>query len=88
MEGKYRNKYRVSSARLEGWDYGSHGLYFVTICTKDRIRYFGEIEDPTESETQKSSGQRSESGTQSIASLRMTEIGKIANQYWTDVHEC
>lgn len=42
-EEKFQNKYRISSARLPNWDYGSHGLYFVTICTKDRINYFGEI---------------------------------------------
>jgi len=78
MEGKYRNKYRTSSARLEGWDYGSHGLYFVTICTKDRVKYFGEIEGNTGSETQRSE-------TQSIASLQMTEIGKIAYQNWENI---
>lgn len=42
---KYQNKYRVQPARLANWDYGSHGLYFVTICTKDRINHFGVIEE-------------------------------------------
>jgi len=45
MEDRYQNKYRVSSPRLSRWDYGSHGLYFVTICTKDRVHNFGEIEN-------------------------------------------
>lgn len=40
---KFKNKYRIPSARLQTWDYGSHGLYFVTICTKNRQHYFGEI---------------------------------------------
>lgn len=40
---KYRNKYRVPSARLEKWDYSSAGYYFVTICTKNREPYFGQI---------------------------------------------
>ena len=31
----YKNKYRIPSARLEGWDYGSHGFYFVTICVRE-----------------------------------------------------
>ncbi len=75
MEGKYKNRYNVSSSRLTGWDYGSNGLYFVTICTKDRVRYFGEIEDNIGSDTQNSE-------TQSIVSLRMTEIGKIAYDNW------
>ncbi|WP_183565330.1 hypothetical protein [Mucilaginibacter sp. SP1R1] len=43
MEDKFQNRYSISSPRLAGWDYGAHGLYFVTICTKDRIPYFGEI---------------------------------------------
>ena len=30
----YKNKYRVESTRLAGWDYSSPGYYFVTICTK------------------------------------------------------
>jgi putative transposase len=71
MEGKYRGKYRTSSARLTGWDYGSNGLYFITICTKDRVRYFGEIEsNDREMQSPK---------TQSIASLRKTEIGEVAH---------
>lgn len=43
MTEKYKGKYRITPARLSGWDYGSHGLYFITICTKNRINYFGEI---------------------------------------------
>jgi REP-associated tyrosine transposase len=39
----FRNKYRVPSARLKGWDYGRGGAYFVTICTRHRTCYFGEI---------------------------------------------
>ena len=45
MEPKYRNKYRIPSTRLQNWDYGWDAIYFVTICTKDRIHYFGEIND-------------------------------------------
>ncbi|MFN8356389.1 MAG: transposase [Spirosomataceae bacterium] len=38
----YKNKYRIESARLRGWDYASEGAYFITICTKDRQHFFGE----------------------------------------------
>jgi putative transposase len=31
--------------RLKNYDYSSSGYYFVTFCTKNRIDYFGEIED-------------------------------------------
>lgn len=40
---KFKNKYRISSARLQSWDYGSTGAYFITICTDDREYFFGEI---------------------------------------------
>ncbi len=43
MEEKYKNKYRISSVRLKNWDYTSNAAYFITICTQDRINYFGEI---------------------------------------------
>jgi REP element-mobilizing transposase RayT len=39
----FRNRYRVPSARLRGWDYGGGGMYSVTICTQHRICHFGEI---------------------------------------------
>ncbi len=39
----YKNKYRIASARLQTWDYASEGAYFITICTKDRIHYFGDV---------------------------------------------
>ena len=33
--------------RLANYDYSSNGLYFITVCAKDRIHYFSEItEDP------------------------------------------
>ena len=41
----FKNKYRIASTRLQTWEYGSPGLYFITICTKDRKHYFGEIEN-------------------------------------------
>lgn len=40
---KFKNKYRIPTNRLKGYDYGAHGLYFVTICTKEKIHYFGTI---------------------------------------------
>ena len=40
----YRNKYRISSARLPSWDYSSPGYYFVTVCTNYFVEYFGGVE--------------------------------------------
>lgn len=39
----FKDKYRIQSARLFGYDYAWPGYYFVTICTKNRVNYFGEI---------------------------------------------
>lgn len=38
-------EYWRKSIRLDGWDYRFPSFYFVTICTKDRHHYFGEIRD-------------------------------------------
>ncbi len=43
MPEKFQNKYRIPSARLKNWDYGSNAIYFVTICTHERKHFFGEI---------------------------------------------
>ncbi|MCC7319306.1 MAG: hypothetical protein IT219_12300 [Bacteroidales bacterium] len=40
---KFKNKYGIPSARLHHWDYGSAALYFITICTKNREHYIGDI---------------------------------------------
>ena len=40
---KFKNKYRIPSARLENWDYGANGAYFITICTHKMQHYFGEV---------------------------------------------
>jgi putative transposase len=40
MEQKQRK-----SPRASWYDYTSPGWYFITICTKDRTHYFGEIQD-------------------------------------------
>jgi REP element-mobilizing transposase RayT len=33
------------SNRLKNYDYSKNGYYFITICTKNRINYFGEIQN-------------------------------------------
>ena len=43
MEKKFKNKYRILSNRLRGWDYSSNGHYFITIVTAYRENLFGEI---------------------------------------------
>ncbi|SHM45493.1 REP element-mobilizing transposase RayT [Cyclobacterium lianum] len=42
---KFKNKYRIASARAQWWDYGWNAVYFITICTRNREHFFGEIND-------------------------------------------
>ena len=43
-DDKFQDKYRINTARAWWHDYDG-GAYFITICTKGREHYFGEIED-------------------------------------------
>lgn len=72
MSEKFRNRYRIESTRLKHWDYGSNGAYFITICTKNRIHYFGTVVE-----------------TKGLVSpqLQLSEIGKIADQFWLAIPE-
>jgi REP element-mobilizing transposase RayT len=44
-ENKFKNIYRIKSARKAGYDYTNDGWYFVTICTKNMEPFFGKITD-------------------------------------------
>jgi len=45
MVEKFRDKYRIPSNRLRGWNYASSGHYYITIVTAGRNRLFGEIKN-------------------------------------------
>jgi REP element-mobilizing transposase RayT len=45
MNEKYKNKYRIASARAVWWDYGWAGAYFITIITRNRVHCFGNIKN-------------------------------------------
>ena len=70
---KFQNKYRIKSARAVWHDYNG-GNYFITICTKNREHYFGEIVSHVE--------------TGRAPSLQMTEIGKftLENLHKINIH--
>ena len=40
----FHQRYRIPSMRLSGWNY-ANGQYFVTICTHDRVPWFGHIQN-------------------------------------------
>jgi REP element-mobilizing transposase RayT len=91
---KYRNKYRNDSTRLNNRAYGANGSYFVTLVTKNRKNYFGNIECHSNNfQTQAVASRNVE--TQNLASqqngehhfklVHLTDIGKIAHQYWMEI---
>jgi REP element-mobilizing transposase RayT len=41
----FKNKFRVESSRLKDWDYSTPWWYYVTICTKDKQCWFGEVKN-------------------------------------------
>lgn len=70
MKQKYRNTYNVRSDRKPRYDYASRGWYFITICTKTGIQYFGKFIQPTHSTS---------------STFHATEIGRIAEEYWHEI---
>jgi REP element-mobilizing transposase RayT len=71
----FNNKYRIPSARLQNWNYANEAMYFVTICTKNRQNYFGEI--ITNVETPYMASLQTDT-----PKIQLTEIGKIAHSEW------
>lgn len=76
MSDKFKNKYRIPTNRLPGFDYGSQGYYFVTICTKDRLHYFGEIINVVEPHHCAALPQNQ---------MILSDIGNIAKQFMIDI---
>jgi REP element-mobilizing transposase RayT len=40
----FKNKYRIESSRLKGYDYSSLGEYFITIDSKSMVEWFGTVQ--------------------------------------------
>jgi REP element-mobilizing transposase RayT len=66
MSDKFQNKYRIPSARLKNWDYGRNAASFVTICTQNRISWFGEMQMDTDA----------------MLCVSLSPIGKIVQTEW------
>jgi len=75
MDDRFKSKYRIASTRLTGWDYGSTSLYYITICTKDKLRYFGEIVAGLNEDYQED------------ALLNPSAIGKVAFENWLSISD-
>ena len=70
---KFKDKYRVESARLRGWDYASAGWYFVTICTHQRACVVLQPVTPAGSVTAR------------VGAARMLALGRLAEERIADV---
>ncbi len=87
---QFEDKYRVDTFRLKNWDYGSNGLYFITICTKNRIPYFVTPVEPHDCAAHDCAAHdcaTQDCTTQNRTTLVYTEIGKIANQFWSEIRK-
>jgi REP element-mobilizing transposase RayT len=74
---KWQNKYRTQSARMEGYDYGQNGAYFITICTRNKQCYFGEILDLPVVETPFMASFE--------PTMQLNEMGLLAEKYWLEI---
>jgi REP element-mobilizing transposase RayT len=83
----YENKYRIEPTRLTGFDYGSNAAYFITICTKDRINYLGNIVEtdnyPFNVEPHDYASHSNETGN--CPFLQKTPIANITEQFWFEI---
>lgn len=41
----FGEKYRNETTRLKNWDYSRNAIYLITLVTRDRENYFGEIKN-------------------------------------------
>lgn len=95
MNQKYKDKYRIPSTRLSSWNYNRAAAYFITICTRDKINFFGEIlprstdamhrvSTEGEKELQKKyfPNAMHRVSTEGDSIINFSEIGKIAQTEW------
>ncbi len=69
MPDKFKGKYRIESTRLQNWDYGWNAYYFVTICTKNRECFFGDVV----------------MGKDELPCVLLSSIGEIAQRCWMEI---
>jgi putative transposase len=91
MAEKFRNRYRVSTTRLWGYDYTHDGAYFITICTQKHICYLGNIVVETGlrpvSTNNRNDFNNSDKKNQlkSRTILKLSDEGKIVSDCWFDL---
>jgi len=43
MSSSCKKRFSDKGLRLQSWDYGWNGKYFITINTKDKVECFGDV---------------------------------------------
>ena len=71
--------------RLKNYDYSSNGLYFITICTRNRVQYLSEImyDDPFDKVT----GEYVGNAALGVPCVKFTEYGEIVNDNIKKINE-
>jgi REP element-mobilizing transposase RayT len=67
----FKNKYRVSSSRIQNYDYNQNWSYFITICTKNRFPFLWKL----------TPGQNHDE----LNKLVLSQLWKIAQTLWQDI---
>ena len=66
--------------RLENYDYSSNGLYFITICTKDREKYLSDIISVGNAALGVPQNIMTGNDIFDVPIVKLTEYGKIVNE--------
>lgn len=84
-----RYKHHRKSIRIPGYDYSQPGLYFITICAKDKENIFGEIHAPENFNYPVAGVQNSEplqnAPQPNQSTVTLFPLGNIANKCWMEI---
>ena len=80
---KFQNKYRIPSARLQNWDYGENGAYFITICIDKMECLFGDVVSNADVETRLIASVQDRIDEK--CEMQLNELGKIAHDIWEEI---
>jgi len=82
------NIHHRRSIRLKGYDYSQAGLYFITICTQNRICRFGEIVGAGLAPARFTPAHNEIGQPQGFApTMQLNEYGQIAYNEWAKLPE-
>jgi putative transposase len=84
MTELFKNKYRISSARLQTWNYADNGMYFITICTANRECFFGNVVDARCIAALPDAPQQTHDP---VYKMELNDLGKVVEMEWLKTKE-